>query len=1375
MKKSFQKTIIDSAAIAILITIASVLPVSASSRSVENRVNSNNYTALAEDLMYIQAMSYCQKGGKTSTDGKWAETIDFSNSPSSTTNQRKWLGDIINARIKSDGTMIYSSYLEHVSKDSGKGDSYFKCEDLTSTGNFQWADLFRRFNLYYTSYVKKVLCGTNGTDGIVKFRIGFDLRADGNTTNWPEGFPSPDELTNDGYPKTLEACNRIYDKLWNGDFINSAQLAKNGSNKNFQVRFDIVRNSFLGNSNIYSAVNFDGFETYSNEIDNANKYLAVTQSGLCDASRIDKSEYDSNSSAINYYRFFVNGGYEYWKVKKDDEVSVGFSSSNNKRKCYAVAEELEEASPSLIDSTRETAIESCLQSYTDGLAVLENLLENWQTIYNEAWRVIRFAQAASTGDYTYITLENYNVYKNNTVVNKVANYSAVLSVAQKTLDVFKQAAVTAGRDWDGLDGVSGVTREDWEELESAANELHTLLSDVETKIEEARALRPSENAHRDGESVRDSVEGFYSFESEDGSRLSCELSDLLDDKLGEIGDLVGGEINYTTYDESSQGDQIDGGGTVSSTTACTSVAGSMGWILCPVMNFLNSTISWFFEAIIEPSMILDIQLLDRNSGTYTAWQIFRDFANIVFVIFFLIVIFSQVTGFGIDNYGIKKALPKIIVGAILVNLSFIICQLAVDLSNIFGKGINELLSNISISVPQEFIDANGLEGNVFVKGGILLALVGGLVAGGFWLKHAGLMGSAVSALLFPILSVIASAFIAFVLLVFFLSLRQAMVVILVVMSPMAFVCYMLPNTKKLFDKWLTVFKAMLILYPTCALMMSGGRLASRILLSSGGAAENLFLLLIACVAELGPIFFIPTVARGAFQGMGMIGARLTGFASRFPGGMRRRISHSKAAQARSKQFHNKLDAKRIQDLQNSEERIKNNKGTLLDKYRTRSTAANRERIAELRKNQIANAQHEQELEQWNGENGQALVQANIEKAKFDAATSEKGTLQWNNEDYRKGKENQAELNLRNDSKTTTLYARDEYRQSREKQQDAALSNETTRMYADQFSQLDISGLEDALRNAINGATTDRTEQFSAAFNALVQAGQTDKAREVIIRNAGDFQALMTSDEDFRTKATQQFGASGNFIMQEYAKHVGQNRGSAKSFDKWVNDQDDQSLRASIQAKGLDHMDKDDFAFLAEHKEALSGASADNISKVAAYTSDTATIAKLTQAIEQLEPAVRESVIAHTSADRFASMDQGIRDALAGKHASMGNGSYGIGPNDSLWRDQVGTAIRDNPQIASRIETTVRSRYAADPEPTPTPTPAPTPAPAPTSSPTHSQTHPVHIYGASGNDILSTVDAPERPTEFTDTFNQRRDASGRLIDETDGRNHRRRAR
>ena len=92
---------------------------------------------------------------------------------------------------------------------------------------------------------------------------------------------------------------------------------------------------------------------------------------------------------------------------------------------------------------------------------------------------------------------------------------------------------------------------------------------------------------------------------------------------------------------------------------------------------------------------LTADIFNTGGSTYQIWQSLLTFANTGMIIILLVIVFSQLTGYGIDNYGIKKMLPKLIVTAILINLSFLLCQIAIDLSNIIGKGIVDVMKGIT--------------------------------------------------------------------------------------------------------------------------------------------------------------------------------------------------------------------------------------------------------------------------------------------------------------------------------------------------------------------------------------------------------------------------------------------------------------------------------------------------------------------------------------------------------------------------------------------------------------------------------------------------------------------------------------------------------
>ena len=306
---------------------------------------------------------------------------------------------------------------------------------------------------------------------------------------------------------------------------------------------------------------------------------------------------------------------------------------------------------------------------------------------------------------------------------------------------------------------------------------------------------------------------------------------------------------------------------------CYTNAGALGWILCPITEGGRDFVSGIYDKFIEPQLVLDSGLfLNRDQGgnqggeeTYQAWQTFRNLANIAFVAVFLFVIFSQLTGFGIDNYGIKKILPKMIVAAIIVNASYYICQVAIDVANIAGHGIKNIMGRIgTIPEASEF---------AIQEGGHVLANIGSSVGIGalvLALAAPAVLGQGIGVLV-TVFTALIGIIVAILTLFVVLAARKALSLVLVVISPLALLCYMLPNTKKLFDKWLNAMKGTLLAFPICAAMVFGGQAVSRIVMLASSEVEGtpFFMTLIAAATAVAPIFLIPSVLK---KSMGAVSA-----------------------------------------------------------------------------------------------------------------------------------------------------------------------------------------------------------------------------------------------------------------------------------------------------------------------------------------------------------------------------------------------------------------------------------------------------------------------------------------------------------------------
>jgi hypothetical protein len=289
----------------------------------------------------------------------------------------------------------------------------------------------------------------------------------------------------------------------------------------------------------------------------------------------------------------------------------------------------------------------------------------------------------------------------------------------------------------------------------------------------------------------------------------------------------------------------------------------IGWIVCPVTNFLAGAMDWLFQILTGFLTVRPAQTNAENA-LYRAWSVMRNFANIAFVIGFLIIIYSQLTSFGISNYGIKKILPRLIIAAILVNASYWICAIAIDISNILGYS----LQNIFINLRNTII---GTEGNTWDVvswksiGGFILS--GGTAAvaigvGGYALA-AGTAGGA----LFLLLPVLVGVLMAVLVALLIMAARQAIITVLVILAPLAFVAYLLPNTEKYFDKWRGLFVTMLVLFPVFSVLFGGAQLAGIAIIQN---ADSINLIILGMAVQVAPVVVTPFLIKFSGSLLGRI-------------------------------------------------------------------------------------------------------------------------------------------------------------------------------------------------------------------------------------------------------------------------------------------------------------------------------------------------------------------------------------------------------------------------------------------------------------------------------------------------------------------------
>lgn len=290
----------------------------------------------------------------------------------------------------------------------------------------------------------------------------------------------------------------------------------------------------------------------------------------------------------------------------------------------------------------------------------------------------------------------------------------------------------------------------------------------------------------------------------------------------------------------------------------------VGWLICPLMNFAGNISDSAYSAISQ-FLSIDPKIFKNDStsgGLKQAWNFFRDIANAVFAVIFLWVIFSQISNVGVSNYGIKKILPRLIIGALLVNLSFYLCQLAVDLSNILGFSLKGVLEGAASGIDTQSAAAGSF--STFVVGGLALA------------------GAALFLFLAVSMPTIMALLLALLVVLVILIVRQAAIILLIAVSPLAFAAWLLPNTENLFKKWISMFKGLLVVFPVVSLLYGAGKLAGAVLAASATDDPNNpkeTMQFAALAVSILPLGATPFVLKSSLNSLGSFAGKLGGLSN----------------------------------------------------------------------------------------------------------------------------------------------------------------------------------------------------------------------------------------------------------------------------------------------------------------------------------------------------------------------------------------------------------------------------------------------------------------------------------------------------------------
>ncbi|MBL7155507.1 MAG: hypothetical protein ISS88_03370, partial [Candidatus Portnoybacteria bacterium] len=251
-------------------------------------------------------------------------------------------------------------------------------------------------------------------------------------------------------------------------------------------------------------------------------------------------------------------------------------------------------------------------------------------------------------------------------------------------------------------------------------------------------------------------------------------------------------------------------------------------ILVKISEYIFSLLNLLVKlgGIIFDAM-LNIGFTSHLDVVKAGWQITRDFGNMFFILFLAVIAFATILR--IEKYGIKELLPKIIIIALLINFSLVICSAIIDFSNITAnffikdikkytseeankKGVSATLTDsLRLTKIYQPIECDGLSDEPGESGKSALDECIENAEGKF---TANMITFVISMTMGSLVMLVATfTFFAGAIL---LLIRVVIVWFLVMLVPLVFLCYIMPALRQNWQKWWKSFLQWCLFAPAYA-------------------------------------------------------------------------------------------------------------------------------------------------------------------------------------------------------------------------------------------------------------------------------------------------------------------------------------------------------------------------------------------------------------------------------------------------------------------------------------------------------------------------------------------------------------------------------
>lgn len=302
--------------------------------------------------------------------------------------------------------------------------------------------------------------------------------------------------------------------------------------------------------------------------------------------------------------------------------------------------------------------------------------------------------------------------------------------------------------------------------------------------------------------------------------------------------------------------------------ACYASNWQLNWFVCPLITAASTSASKMYN-FVEDQLKFRVEdgakkdsLGDQKTreGVKAAWNNFRILVSGLVVVLMLVMVIGQAIGSGpFDAYTVKKMLPRLVAGVILIQLSWPIFSWVINIVDDLGRGLADIMyapfGGSSTMTFDKVMGAFGTEAITWNWVGVGALIVFGVVAPFIVL---GL-----------ILSVLVAIFAGFLALLF----RKILIILALITVPVALIAWMMPNEglRRYWKLWWDNFIKALMMFPLIVLIIAGGRIFAKI----GSSQIDFVGFFIVLIGFFGPLFILPKTFKWGGSVMQMAGNAMT--------------------------------------------------------------------------------------------------------------------------------------------------------------------------------------------------------------------------------------------------------------------------------------------------------------------------------------------------------------------------------------------------------------------------------------------------------------------------------------------------------------------